>query len=155
MWGCWLVIFLPRGAEQSAAPATITLEVINVPLDSVLKKITKKTRWKIKVPDKWLDRPVTQTLNKASLEEGLRSVLNNAGIGNLLIKYDEYFKVVTVFDTESAQNHPGIASPVPVNAQPPVVSMPAEPDSRLQRAVIEPKARRTSSGARRRSSGDD
>jgi hypothetical protein len=145
------------GTDKSAAQATITLDVKNEPLQSVLGKITRKTGWKIKVPDKWLDMPVTQTLNKATLEDGLKSVLNNAGVVNLLITYDEYFKVVTVFDTESSSTSAAATSPAQTRAQPSVVTAPPEPDPRLQSAAIDtgsrpaPRSRR----ARRQSSEDD
>lgn len=148
------------GADQLPAQSTITLDVTNEPLGSVLAKITKKTSWKIKAPDKWLNRPVTQTLNKVTLEEGLRSVLNNAGVGNLLLLYDENIKVVNVFDTESAQSQLADRSSAPVqaraNIQPPGVPAAADPDPRLQSPV-------TSTGPaparvrriRRQSSDDD
>jgi hypothetical protein len=143
------------GADQSVAQATITLDVTNEPLRSVLGKITKTTRWKIKVPDKWLDRPVTQTLNRVTLEEGLRSVLNNAGVENLLLMYDEDSKAVTLFDTEAAQKQSADRSSA--KAQSPVVSAPNEPDPRLQRPAQESgqKPTRASTRARRRSSDND
>ncbi len=156
---CW-------GADKVAANATITLDVKNEPLRSVLGKITKATRWKIKVPDKWMDKPVTQTLNKVTLEEGLRSVLNNAGVENLLLMYDEKIKVVTLFDTESsprqsADRFPAQApaqTPAQVNAQPPVVSATDEPDPILKRAAERAAGHtpaRVNRRARRQSSEDD
>jgi hypothetical protein len=152
------------GADQSVAPATITLDVTNEPLGSVLGKITKTTKWKINVPDKWLDRPVTQSLNKATLEEGLRSVLNNAGVANLFLMYDENIKVVAVFDTETAQSLTAARTPAPATAQRPVAAAPAAPatapaapDPRLQ-APVSDTPPRSSRGARvrgRQGSHDD
>ena len=127
---CW-------GSDQEFADPAITLDVQNEPLRSVLGKISKTTRWKIKAPDKWMDRPVTQTLNKVTLEEGLRSVLKSAGVENLLLMYDENIKVVTLFDTESPQRQAADRLPPQVNAQPPVVSATDEPDPRLTRPVRE------------------
>jgi hypothetical protein len=127
---CW-------GSDKESAGPAITLDVQNEPLRSVLGKISKTTRWKIKAPDKWMDKPVTQTLNKVTLEEGLRSVLKNAGVENLLLLYDENIKVVTLFDTESPQRQPADRPPAHVNAQPPVVSATDEPDPMLKRPVRE------------------
>jgi hypothetical protein len=143
------------GADKAVAQATLTLDIKNEPLRSVLGKITKTTKWKIKVPDKWLDKPVTQTLNKVTLEEGLRTVLNNAGIENLLLLYDEERKVVTLFDTESAQKQSANRSST--QAQPPVVSAPAEPDPRLQGPMRDapPRPARASRRTKRQSSDDD
>ena len=78
---CW-------GSCKVSANPTITLDVTNEPLKGVLGKISKTTGWKIKAPEKWMEKPVTQTLNKASMEEGLRSLLKNAGIENLLLMYN-------------------------------------------------------------------
>lgn len=145
-----------RGADKIVANSTITLDIKNEPLRRVLEKITKTTRWKIRVPDKWLDRPVTQALHKVALAEGLRSVLRNAGVENLLLLYDEEIKTIVILDTESASiqsaDHP--LSQAPVTAQPPVVSASDEPDSGLQRPVRTGRAR-VSRRARRQSSEDD
>ena len=127
---CW-------GSDQEFADPAITLDVQNEPLRSVLGKISKTTRWKIKAPDKWMDKPVTQTLNKVTLEEGLRSVLKSAGVENLLLMYDENIKVVTLFDTESPQRQAADRLPPQVNAQAPVVSVTDEPDPRLKRPLRE------------------
>jgi hypothetical protein len=125
---CW-------GSDKVSTNSTITLDVKNEPLRSVLGKISKTTRWKIKAPEKWMDKPVTQTLNKVTLEEALRSVLRNAGIENLMLMYDENIKVATLFDTESPQKQSADRPPAQVNAQPPVVSATDEPDPRLRRPV--------------------
>jgi hypothetical protein len=125
---CW-------GSDKESADPAITLDVQNEPLRSVLGKISKTTGWKIKTPDKWMDKPVTQTLNKVTLEEGLRSVLRNAGIENLMLMYDENIKVVTLFDTESPQRQSADRPPAQVTAQPPVVSSTDQPDPRLKRPV--------------------
>ena len=121
------------GAEQTVAPVRITLDVKNEPLRVVLGKITKKTHWKIKVPNQWLDKPVTQTLNNVKLEDGLRSVLNNAGVENLFLMYDEKTRQVTLFDTETVSKRPADHASSQAGAQPPAVSTTAEPDPRLQR----------------------
>jgi hypothetical protein len=146
---CW-------GADKATAPATITLDVRNEPLRNVLEKITKTTRWKIKVPDKWLDRPVTQTLSKVALEEGLKSVLNNTGVDNLLLMYDEYFKVVTVFDTERSQ--PPSANPLPVQApavQGAIVAAPNTPVPLLQHPVGDTGSRSMRRRSRRNSAEEE
>jgi hypothetical protein len=127
---CW-------ASDKVSTNSTITLDVKNEPLRSVLEKISKTTRWKIKAPEKWMDKPVSQTLNKVTLEEGLRSVLNNAGIEDLLLLYDENIRVVTLFDTESPQKQVAGRPPAPVNAPPAVVSATNEPDPRLRRPVRE------------------
>ncbi|OGP82574.1 MAG: hypothetical protein A2V87_10560 [Deltaproteobacteria bacterium RBG_16_58_17] len=125
---CW-------GSDNVSANPMITMDVKNEPLRSVLGKISKTTRWKIKVPDKWMDKPVTQTLNKVTLEEGLRFILKDAGVENLLLIYDENIKLITVFDTESAQRQSADRPSAQVNAQPPVVSATDEPDPTLKRPV--------------------
>jgi hypothetical protein len=127
---CW-------GSDKESADSAITLDVQNEPLRSVLGKISKTTQWQIKAPDKWMDKPVTQTLNKVTLEEGLRSVLKNAGVENLLLLYDENIKVVTLFDTESPQRQAADRLPAQVNARPPVVSATDEPDPMLKRPARE------------------
>ena len=125
---CW-------GSDKESAGPAITLDVKNEPLRSVLGKISKATRWKIKAPDKWMDKPVTQTLNKVTLEEGLRSVLRNAGVENLMLMYDENIKVVTLFDTESPQKQSADRPPAQVNVQQRFVSTTGEPDPILKRAA--------------------
>jgi hypothetical protein len=148
---CW-------GADKESAAPAITLDVQNEPLRSVLGKISKTTRWKINAPDIWMDKPVTQTLNKVTLEEGLRSVLKNAGVENLLLMYDENLKVVTLFDTESPQKQAAGRPPAPVYAQPPVVSTSGRPDPILERAAERgagPGSSRTSRRAKRQAGEDD
>jgi hypothetical protein len=125
---CW-------GSDKESAGPAITLDVQNEPLRSVLGKISKTTRWKIKAPDKWMDKPVTQTLHKVTLEEGLRSVLKSAGVENLLLMYDENIKVVTLFDTESPQKQAAGRPPAPIRAEPPLVSSTGRPDPILERAA--------------------
>ena len=125
---CW-------GSDKVATNSAITLDLKNEPLRSVLGKITKATGWKIKAPDKWMDKPVTQALNKAKLEEGLMSVLKNAGFENLLLMYDENIKVVTIFDTENPQRQSADRPPAQANAQPTVVSATVESDPMLKRPV--------------------
>jgi hypothetical protein len=142
---------------ESVAPA-ITLDVKNEPLRSVLGKISKTTRWKINAPDLWMDKPVTQTLNKVTLEEGLRSVLKSAGVENLLLMYDENIKVVTLFDTESPQKQAAGRPPAPIRAQPPLVSSTGRPDPILERAAERaagPGPSRTSRRAKRLAGEDD
>ena len=147
---CW-------GSDKESAAPAITLDARNEPLRSVLGKISKTTRWKINAPDKWMDKPVSQTLNKATLEEGLRSVLKSAGVENLLLMYDENIKVVTLFDTESPQKQAAGRPPAPVYAQPPVVSTSGRPDPILERAAERAAGPGPSRGNRRsrRQAGDD
>lgn len=146
---CW-------GSDKEFAGPAITLDVQNEPLRSVLGKISKATRWKIKAPDKWMDKPVTQTLNKVTLEEGLRSVLRNAGVENLMLMYDENIKVVTLFDTESPQKQAAGRPPAQVNVQQRFVSTTGEPDPILKRAA-ERAAGGSSRASRRakRQAGED
>ena len=125
---CW-------GSDNVSANSTISLDVKNEPLRSVLEKISKTTRWKIKAPDKWMDKPVTQTLSNVTLEEGLRSVLTSAGIEDLLLMYDENIKVVTLFDTEGPQKQAAGRPPAPIRVQPPLVSTSGRPDPILERAA--------------------
>ena len=127
---CW-------GSDKESADPAITLDVKNEPLRTVLGKISKTTRWQIKAPDKWMDKPVSQTLNKATLEEGLRAVLKSAGVEDLLLLYDENIKVVTLFDTEGPQKQAAGRPPAPINVQPPVVSATGEPDPILKRPARE------------------
>ena len=124
---CW-------GSDQKSVTPVITLDVQNEPLQSVLKKISKTTRWEIKVPDNWLEKPVTQALNKATLEEGLRAVLKGAGIDDLLLLHDENTKVVTLFDTEGPQKQAAGRPPARANAQQPAVSTTPQQDPILERA---------------------
>ena len=139
---CW-------ASDKVSTNSTITLDVKNEPLRSVLGKISKTTQWKIKAPEKWMDKPVSQTLNKVTLEEGLRSVLNNAGIEDLLLLYDENIRVVTLFDTESPQKQVAGRPPAPINVQPPVVSATGEPDPILKRAAERAAGQAPSRGIRR------
>ena len=138
---CW-------GSDKTSANSTITLDVKNEPLRSVLGKISKTTQWKIKAPDKWMNKPVTQTLSKVTLEEGLRSVLRNAGVENLMMMYDENIKVVTLFDTEGPQRQAAGHPPAPA-AQPPAVSATNEPDPMLKRAAERAAGNAPSRGSRR------
>ena len=146
-----------KGADDGAAFPMITLDVRNEPLQSVLGEITRKTRWKIKAPPSWLARPVTQTLNNAPLEEALRSVLNNAGIENLLVMHDESIRVVTIFETASPSASATASTSVQVPVQPPVVSPTREQDPILNRTVIDkrPGPARGSRRQRRQSSEED
>lgn len=139
---CW-------GSDQESAAPVITLDVQNEPLRSVLGKISKTTGWKIKTPDKWMDKPVTQTLNKVTLEEGLRSVLTSAGIEDLLLMYDENVKVVTLFDTEGPQKQAAGRPPAPIRVQPPLVSTSGRPDPILERAAERAAGPGPSRGIRR------
>jgi len=148
---CW-------GSDQESVAPAITLDVKNEPLRSVLGKISKTTRWQIKAPDKWMDKPVTQTLNKVTLEEGLRSVLKNAGVEDLMLLYDENIKVVTLFDTEGPQRQAAGRPPAQVNVQPPVVSSTGEPAPMLKRAAERaagPGLSRASRRAKRQDGKDD
>jgi len=121
--------------ESANTNPTITLDVKNEPLRSVLGLIYKTTAWKIKAPNKWMDRPVTQTLNEVKLEDGLRFILKNAGIENLLLLYDENIMVITVFDTEAPQRQSANGPSAQVDPQPPVVSAVDTTDPILQRRV--------------------
>lgn len=126
--GCW-------GSQKAAAAPAISLDTNNEPLRGVLEKIYKTTGWQVKAPDKWLDRPVSQTLNNVTLEEGLRAVLKNAGMENLLLLYDENTRVVTLFDTESPQSQAARRPAAQTTIQPPFVSTSGEPDPILKRAA--------------------
>jgi hypothetical protein len=148
---CW-------GSDHVSANPMITLDVKNEQLRSVLGKISKTTRWMIKVPDKWLDKPVTQTLNKVTLEEGLRFILKDAGVENLLLMYDENIKLITVFDTESPQRQSADRPVAQVNAQPPVVSATDERDPTLKRPVRDARSgpsRGSRRAKRQADSGDE
>ncbi|MHB8910588.1 MAG: hypothetical protein ACYDAA_17080 [Syntrophales bacterium] len=141
-----------RGSERAADP-TITLDVQNEPLRTVLEKISRTTKWKIIVPDRWMDKPITQTLDKVPLEEGLRFILKDAGIENLLLTYDEERKTVALYDTElqpgRSANHP----PAQGEARPPLVSPPVNQSDPLLSRPAEAQGsapRRTSRGRYRR-----
>jgi len=138
------------GTDQITTRTTITLDINNEPLRSVLGKMTRKTNWKIKIPEQWLDRPVTQSLHQASLEEGLRSVLNNAGADNLLLMYDERFKIVTVFaiSNSPATDRSNAQPIVQPHAPPPVTVANPATDPALRRTVID--ARQTPARMNRR-----
>ena len=125
---CW-------GADKEAAAPVITLDVKNEPLRSVLGKISQTTHWRINAPDIWMEKSVTQTLNRVTLEEGLRSVLKSAGIDDLLLMYDENIKMVTLFDTESPQKQAAGRPPAPVRVPPPLISTTGRPDPILERAA--------------------
>jgi hypothetical protein len=149
---CW-------GADKESSDPAITLDVKNEPLRSVLGNISKTTRWKINAPDLWMEKPVTQTLNKVTLEEGLRSVLKSAGVENLLLMYDENIKEVTLFDTESPQKQAAGRPPAQVRAPPPLVSTSGGPDPILERAAERAagagSSRSTRRGGRRAGREDD
>jgi hypothetical protein len=132
-----------RGADRAADP-TITLDVQNEPLRSVLERISKTTNWKIIVPDRWLDKPITQTLDKVPMEEGLRFILKDAGIENLLLTYDENGRTVTVYDTEMQHGQSANRPPARDEARPPVFAPGNQPDPVLSRPAEE-----TGSGPRR------
>jgi hypothetical protein len=139
---CW-------GSDKESADPAITLDVKNEPLRTVLGKISKTTRWQIKAPDKWMDKPVSQRLNKATLEEGLRAVLKSAGVEDLLLLYDENIKVVTLFDTEGPQKQAAGRPPAPIRVQPPLVSTSGRPDPILERAAERAAGQAPSRGIRR------
>ena len=146
---CW-------GSDKVSANPTITLAVTNEPLKGVLGKISKTTGWKIKAPEKWMEKPVTQTLNKASIEEGLRSTLKNAGIENLLLMYNEDIMVVTIFDTESAQGQSANLPSAQVNARTPGAPVTDDPIlSRPARDAGSGPSRVTGRGKRRAISEDE
>lgn len=151
---CW-------GSNSESATPAITLDVRNEPLRSVLGKISKTTRWKINAPEKWMEKPVSQALNKVTLEEGLQSVLRNAGVENILLMYDENIRAVTLFDTEVTQQQRQTLAErrqAQVSPQPPAVS-PADDESA---PVIKRSARVATPGnspgsrrARRQASQED
>ena len=111
---CW-------GSDRSPADPTITLNADNEPLRSVFAKISKTTSWKIQAPDKWMNRPITQTLTAVPLAEGMRSILKSAGIENILLLYDDNSRVITVFDTETALRQSTAVPPGQTSVQQPVV----------------------------------
>lgn len=125
-----------RGADRAADP-TITLDVQNEPLRSVLEKISRMTKWKIIVPDRWMDKPITQTLDKVPLEEGLRFVLKDAGIENLLLTYDESRKTVALYDAEMQQGRSANRPPAQGEARPLVSTPRSPPDPLLNRPAEE------------------
>jgi hypothetical protein len=122
-----------RGADRVSAGPTITLDVQNEPLRSVLGKISKTTGWKITAPDKWMDKPITQTLYQVSMEEGLRFILRDAGVENLLLTYDENGKTITVYDTQIQQGQSVNSPPAQGIARPPVFSAIDQSDPMLKR----------------------
>ncbi len=111
---CW-------GSDKSPADPTITLNVDNEPLRSVFAKISKTTSWKIQAPDKWMNRPITQSLTGVPLADGLRFILKSAGIENILLLYDDNNRVITVFDTENLVKQSNAVPPVQATGQPSVV----------------------------------
>ncbi|MHB8829705.1 MAG: hypothetical protein ACYC6Q_09310 [Syntrophales bacterium] len=130
-----------RGADKAAVPATITMDINNEPLRSVLGKIARTTRWKIKAPDKWMDKPVTQALRKVTMEEGLKSVLSSVGVENQLLMYDEKLKVVTIFDTAPPSRESAIHLPVLASAN-------EQPQAVLGTETKAPKRQGSLSGSR-------
>jgi len=122
-----------RGSDRVSADPTITLDVQNEPLRSVLGKISKTTGWKITAPDKWMDKPITQTLYQVSVEEGLRFILRDAGVENLLLTYDENGKTITVYDTQIQQGQSANRPPTQDIARPPVFPTSGQPDPMLTR----------------------
>jgi hypothetical protein len=126
-----------RGSDRAPADPTISLDVQNEPLRNVLGEISKITGWKIKVPEKLMDKPITQTLNQVSIEEGLRFILKAVGVENLLLTYDETGKTITVYDTEIPQGHSANRPPVQGDAPPPVFSTSDRSDPLLQRPAKE------------------
>ena len=133
----WLSVALPattcRGADRASAGPLITLDVQNEPLRSVLGKISKTTGWRITAPDKWMDKPITQTLYQVSMEEGLRFILRDAGVENLLLTYDENGKTITVYDTQIQHGQSAQSPPAQGIARPPVFPTGGQPDPMLTR----------------------
>lgn len=123
------------GPDRESDPPLLTLDFRNEPLRDVLGKISRTTGWKIEAPDRWMEKPVTQTVNRVTLEEGLRSVLRSAGVENLMLMYDENVKVVTLFDTEGPQRQSAGTPPAQVNAQQRYYSTSGQPDPILERAA--------------------
>ena len=151
-----LTATLGWGSDKGSANPTITLDVANEPLKGVLGKISKTTGWKIKAPEKWMEKPVTQTLNKASMEEGLRSILKNAGIENLLLIYNEEIMAVTIFDTESVRGQSADRPSAQVTAQTPAVPVTNDPIlSRPARDARSGPSRGIGRGTRRARSDDE
>jgi hypothetical protein len=122
-----------RGSDRASTEPTITLGVDNEPLQSVLGQISKTTGWEIKVPGKWMDKPITQTLNRVSMDEGVRFILKDAGVENLLLIYDENKKTITVYDTEIQQGQPANRPTAQGDARPPVFSASGQSDPMLKR----------------------
>jgi hypothetical protein len=120
---CW-------GSDTPSDDPTFSLTVNGEPLRTVLGRISRATGWQITAPEKWLDKPVTQTLNEVVLEDGLRFVLKSAGIENILVTYDAGRKLATVFDTELQQGRtaqrpePLAPAPPPVPVIPPAAPTP-------------------------------
>jgi hypothetical protein len=140
---CW-------GSDRTTADPTITLDVQNEPLRSVLGRISKTTCWTIQVPDKWMDKPITQMLNTVSMEEGLRFILKDAGVENLLLTYDEGRMTITVYDTEIQHGQSANRSPVQGDARSPVLSTSDQPDPVLTRPTKDVKPGRISRTRNRR-----
>jgi hypothetical protein len=116
-----------RGSDRTA-DRTITLDVQNEPLRSVLERISKATGWKIIVPDRWMDKPITQALDKVSMEEGLRFILKDAGIENLLLTYDEDKKTAALYDTEIQTGQSAGQPPLRGETRSPVFTTGNQPD---------------------------
>ena len=147
-----------HGADRASADPTITLDVQNEPLRNVLGRISKTTRWKITAPDKWMDKPVTQRLTKVSLDEGLRFILKDAGVDNLLLTYDEGRKTITVFDTDVQPRQSANRPPAQGGARPPLLAPGGQPDPILERAAQDRgdgPSRKTRSRSRRQSRAND
>jgi hypothetical protein len=126
-----------RGSDRASPAPTITLDVQNEPLRSVLERISTITTWKIKAPDKWMGKPITQTLNKVSLEEGLRFILKDAGVENLLLTYDEDRKTIIVYDTEIKPAQSANRPPVQGDVRPPIFPPSDQSDPMLTRPANE------------------
>jgi len=80
-----------------------------------------------------MDKPITQTLYQVSMEEGLRFILKDAGVENLLLTYDENRKTITVYDTGIQQGQSANSLPAQGIARPPVFSASDQPDPMLTR----------------------
>ncbi len=132
-----LAVALPaapcQGSDRPTADPTITLDVQNEPLRSVLGKISKTTGWKITAPDKWMDKPITQTLYQVSMEEGLRFILRDAGVENLLLTYDENGRTITVYDTGIQQGQSANSPPAQGITRQPVFPASDQSDPMLSR----------------------
>jgi hypothetical protein len=113
-----------RGSGPPPEGAVFSLTVNEEPLRTVFGRISRATGWKITAPEKWMDKTVTQTLNDVTLEGGLRFILKNAGIENVLVTYDANRKLVTVFDTERQQGRAAQRPDLPAPPPPPAPVVP-------------------------------
>jgi hypothetical protein len=74
----------------------ISIEVSEVPLKEVFRKITSDTGYEIKINEKLAEIPLTIKLENITLESGLKRIMNSLQLENNAIITDEKKKIIEI-----------------------------------------------------------